>query len=111
MANIIQQLEQSRITRKVPGFRPGDTVVVQVKVKEGDRERVQVKLTGGGRAAALDALEETERGGLDRQPAQCLAADEHHGLADRAQLWIHGMQFEVLDGPAPPPGRPARVWL
>ena len=41
MANIIQQIEQSRITRKVPAFRPGDTVVVQVKVVEGDRERVQ----------------------------------------------------------------------
>ena len=41
MANIIQQLEQARITRKVPAFRPGDTVVVQVKVVEGDRERVQ----------------------------------------------------------------------
>ena len=41
MANIIQQLEQSRMTRKVPAFRPGDTVVVQVKVVEGDRERVQ----------------------------------------------------------------------
>ena len=41
MANIIQQIEQSRMTRKVPAFRPGDTVVVQVKVVEGDRERVQ----------------------------------------------------------------------
>ena len=39
--NIIQQIEQSRITRKVPDFKPGDTVVVQVKVVEGDRERVQ----------------------------------------------------------------------
>jgi large subunit ribosomal protein L19 len=39
--NIIQQIEQSRITRKVPDFKPGDTVVVQVKVIEGDRERVQ----------------------------------------------------------------------
>ncbi|HNR22824.1 MAG TPA: 50S ribosomal protein L19 [Steroidobacteraceae bacterium] len=41
MANIIQQIEQSRMTREVPAFRPGDTVVVQVKVVEGDRERVQ----------------------------------------------------------------------
>jgi len=41
MANIIQQIEHSRMTRKVPAFRPGDTVVVQVKVVEGDRERVQ----------------------------------------------------------------------
>ncbi len=29
------------MTRKLPEFAPGDTVVVQVKVKEGDRERVQ----------------------------------------------------------------------
>ena len=41
MANIIQQIESARITRKVPDFNPGDTVIVQVKVKEGDRERAQ----------------------------------------------------------------------
>jgi large subunit ribosomal protein L19 len=41
MANIIQQIESERMKRKVPAFRPGDTVVVQVKVVEGDRERVQ----------------------------------------------------------------------
>ena len=41
MSNIIQQLEKERMTRKVPDFKPGDTVIVQVKVVEGDRERVQ----------------------------------------------------------------------
>jgi large subunit ribosomal protein L19 len=41
MANIIQTLEQERMTRTFPDFKPGDTVVVQVKVTEGDRERVQ----------------------------------------------------------------------
>src|SRR5499426_2768468 len=41
MANIIQQIESARMTRKVPDFSPGDTVVVEVKVKEGDRERTQ----------------------------------------------------------------------
>jgi large subunit ribosomal protein L19 len=41
MSNIIQQLEKERMTRKLPDFKPGDTVVVQVKVVEGDRERVQ----------------------------------------------------------------------
>jgi large subunit ribosomal protein L19 len=41
MSNIIQQLEAERMKRKVPDFKPGDTVVVQVKVVEGDRERVQ----------------------------------------------------------------------
>jgi len=40
--NIIQQLEAEQMAGKeIPDFRPGDTVVVQVKVKEGDRERVQ----------------------------------------------------------------------
>ena len=41
MSNIIEQLEQEQMTREIPAFGPGDTVVVQVKVKEGDRERMQ----------------------------------------------------------------------
>jgi len=41
MGNIIEALESERMTRKVPDFKPGDTVVVQIKVVEGDRERVQ----------------------------------------------------------------------
>src|SRR2546430_10709900 len=41
MSRIIQEIEKQRMTRKVPDFKPGDTVVVQVKVVEGDRERVQ----------------------------------------------------------------------
>src|SRR6266568_6571984 len=42
--NLIQQLEQEEIERlgkKVPVFSPGDTVVVNVNVVEGDRKRVQ----------------------------------------------------------------------
>ena len=39
--NIVQQIEKERMTRKVPDFKPGDTVAVQVKVVEGDRERIQ----------------------------------------------------------------------
>ena len=42
--NLIQQLEQEEIARlgkTIPEFAPGDTVVVQVKVKEGNRERLQ----------------------------------------------------------------------
>jgi large subunit ribosomal protein L19 len=38
---IIQQLNGEREKAKFPEFNPGDTVVVQVKVVEGDRERVQ----------------------------------------------------------------------
>ena len=41
MANIIEQLEAEQMTREVHEFGPGDTIVVQVKVKEGERERLQ----------------------------------------------------------------------
>ena len=39
--NLLQQFEQAQIKRQLPDFGPGDTVVVNVKVKEGNRERVQ----------------------------------------------------------------------
>jgi len=38
---IIQQLEQEQLKSDLPEFSPGDTVVVQVKVIEGTRERLQ----------------------------------------------------------------------
>ncbi len=41
MSNIIEELNNEQMTKKVPEFSPGDTVVVQVKVKEGNRERLQ----------------------------------------------------------------------
>ena len=39
--NIIEELDKEQMGREVPDFSPGDTVVVQVKVKEGTRERLQ----------------------------------------------------------------------
>lgn len=41
MSNIIQELENEQMSKEVPDFGPGDTLVVQVKVKEGSRERLQ----------------------------------------------------------------------
>lgn len=42
MANIIEQLEAEQVAKKtIPDFKAGDTVEVKVKVKEGDRERLQ----------------------------------------------------------------------
>ncbi len=55
--NIIQQLEQEQIAslgKTIPDFQPGDTVTVNVKVKEGERTRVQayegvcIGRSGGG---------------------------------------------------------------
>ncbi|MGI9229545.1 MAG: 50S ribosomal protein L19 [Gammaproteobacteria bacterium] len=39
--NIIEQLEQEQLSKDIPEFAPGDTIVVQVKVTEGQRERLQ----------------------------------------------------------------------
>ncbi len=41
MSKIIDALEKEQMNRELPEFNPGDTVVVQVKVKEGTRERLQ----------------------------------------------------------------------
>jgi len=41
MSNLIQQFEAEQAQRQLPDFGPGDTVIVNVKVKEGNRERVQ----------------------------------------------------------------------
>ena len=41
MSIIIQQLEAEQMNKEIPQFGPGDTVVVQVQVREGDRTRLQ----------------------------------------------------------------------
>ncbi len=41
MSKIISELEQEQLKSDVPDFSPGDTVIVQVRVKEGERERLQ----------------------------------------------------------------------
>jgi large subunit ribosomal protein L19 len=57
--NVIEELEKEEAarllaSRKIPEFRPGDTVRVNVRIKEGDRERVQayegvcIGRSGGG---------------------------------------------------------------
>ncbi len=38
---LLQEFEAAQVSRQLPDFGPGDTVIVNVKVKEGNRERVQ----------------------------------------------------------------------
>jgi len=40
--NVIQQLEKEQMRLDVPDFRAGDTVKVHVKIREGEKERIQV---------------------------------------------------------------------
>ncbi len=41
MTDIIREIEAEQLKKDLPEFSPGDTVVVQVRVKEGSRERLQ----------------------------------------------------------------------
>ena len=41
MSKLIQEIEQEQLRKDIPEFGAGDTVVVQVRVKEGNRERLQ----------------------------------------------------------------------
>ena len=41
MSDIIKELENEQLQSGIPEFSPGDTIIVQVKVKEGNRERLQ----------------------------------------------------------------------
>jgi large subunit ribosomal protein L19 len=41
MSKIIEAIEQEQMGKDIPEFSPGDTVIVQVKVREGNRERLQ----------------------------------------------------------------------
>jgi large subunit ribosomal protein L19 len=41
MTNIIDEINAEQLNNNIPEFAPGDTIVVNVKVKEGNRERVQ----------------------------------------------------------------------
>ena len=41
MSKIIEEFEAAQLKKDIPDFAPGDTVVVRVRVKEGNRERLQ----------------------------------------------------------------------
>ena len=40
--NLIDTVEKQQLRTDIPEFKPGDTVKVHVKIKEGDKERIQV---------------------------------------------------------------------
>ncbi len=42
MSNIIEKLEREQLRLDIPGFDSGDTVKVHVKIKEGEKERIQI---------------------------------------------------------------------
>ncbi len=57
--NLVERIEQAYLTKKIPGFKPGDTIRVFAKVKEGDKERLQpfegvvMRRRGGGTRSSI----------------------------------------------------------
>ena len=70
--SLIQAVEEQRLRKDLPPFKPGDTVKVQVKVVEGDKERLQafegicIRRRGGGLSATFTVRKVTYGVGVER---------------------------------------------
>ena len=99
MAEIMKLVESLAITRTdLPSFSPGDTIKVHVKVKEGDKERIQVfqglviSRKGGGTRSMFTVRKISGGIGVERMfPLYSPTIDkievERHGRVRRAKLY------------------------
>jgi large subunit ribosomal protein L19 len=99
MADMIKALEANP-NEKIPPLAPGDTVSVHVKIKEGDRERIQefkgivIRMRKGGNDANITVRRMAsngigvERTFLLRSPRLDKVVVERHGQVRRAQLYF-----------------------
>lgn len=98
MSNIIEQLEQEQMKQDIPDFSPGDTVTVQVKVKEGNRERLQafegvvIAIRKRGLNSAFTVRKISHGEGVERvfqthSPAIASIAVKRKGDVRRAKLY------------------------
>jgi large subunit ribosomal protein L19 len=99
MSDVIKALEAKQ-NEKVPQLAPGDTVSVHVKIKEGERERIQefkgivIRLRKGGTESSITVRRMAsngigvERTFLLRSPRLDKVVVERHGQVRRAQLYF-----------------------
>ena len=99
MTDFIKAVE-AKINENIPQMNSGDTVSVHVKIKEGDRERIQefkgivIRLRKGGNDASLTVRRMAangigvERTFLLRSPRIDKVVVERHGKVRRAQLYF-----------------------
>ncbi len=96
--NIVQQIERDGLRRDLPPFRPGDTVRVHVKIREGDKERIQVyegvviRRRGGGTSASFTVRKVSYGVGVERifpveSPAVTRVEITRRGHVRRARLY------------------------
>lgn len=98
MMRTIEQLEKEQMRMDLPHFRPGDTVKVHVKIKEGDKERIQVfegiviRRRGGGTRSSFTVRKFSYGVGVERIfPTHSPAIDRveivQRGKVRRAKLY------------------------
>ncbi|MGC8857063.1 MAG: 50S ribosomal protein L19 [Anaerolineae bacterium] len=99
MSELLKAVE-AKVNENIPELRPGDTVSVHVKIKEGDRERIQefkgtvIRLRKGGNEASFTVRRMAangigvERTFLLRSPRLEKVVVERHGQTRRAQLYF-----------------------
>ena len=98
--NTLEMLEKEHLRMDLPAFKPGDTVKVNFKIQEGDKERIQVfegvvirKRKGGNmanftvRRTASNGIG-VERTFLLRSPRIDKIVVERHGKVRHAQLYF-----------------------
>jgi large subunit ribosomal protein L19 len=96
--SLIQAVEEKHLRKGLPPFVPGDTVKVQVKVVEGDKERLQafegicIRRRGGGLSATFTVRKVTYGVGVERTfPVHSPSIDRievlRHGQVRRAKLY------------------------
>lgn len=88
--SIVAQFEAEQIQRQLPEFSPGDTVIVSVKVKEGNRERVQafegvvIAKKNGGLNASFTVRKISHGFGVER------VFQTHSPIIDSVEVKRHG---------------------
>jgi large subunit ribosomal protein L19 len=99
MTDLLKAVEAKK-NEKIPELRPGDTVNVHMKIKEGDRERIQefkgivIRLRKGGNEASFTVRRVAsngigvERTFLLRSPRVDKVVVERHNKVRRAQLYF-----------------------
>src|SRR5262245_26952385 len=96
--NVLDMIEKQQLRTDLPAFKPGDTVKVHVKIKEGDKERIQVfegiciALKHGGVRATFTVRKISFGHGVERIfPAHSRIIDKveivRHGRVRRAKLY------------------------
>lgn len=99
MTNIIDRLEASLLRTDLPRLAPGDTVKVHVRVKEGEKERIQlfqgivISIKGGGMRTSFTVRKVASGVGVERIfPLNSPTIDKleviRHGKVRRAKLYF-----------------------